>query len=282
MGRVENKVALITGAARGQGRSHAVRLAEEGADIIALDICEDIDVIDYPMGTAEELEETARLVEKAGRRVFHRRVDVRDRAAVHAAIDDGVAELGRLDVVIPSAGVNQLGADRPLRTFTEIVDVNLSGVLNTVHGAIPHLGAGASIIIIGSAVGLMPGHGESGPMGLGGAAYSMAKQTLVLYTSLFSVQLAPLNIRINAVHPANVNTHMIQNRATYEIFRPDLDEPTAEDAREGFYAFQGMPIPYMEPQDVSHAIVYLASDESRYVTGLQFKIDAGALGKMGR
>jgi SDR family mycofactocin-dependent oxidoreductase len=282
MGRVENKVVVITGAARGQGRSHAVRLAEEGADIIALDLCEDIEVVGYPMATIEDLEETARLVEKAGRRVFTRKVDVRDRAALQAAIGEGVAELGKLDVVIANAGISPLGADRPITAFTDTIDINLCGVTNTVHAALPHLGHGASIIIIGSAVGLIPGHGDPGPMGPGGAGYSVAKQTLVLYVNSLALQLASSGRRINAVHPTNCNTHMIQNETVYKIFRPDLESPTRAEGELGFYEFQAMPIPYVEPIDVSHAVTYLASDESRYVTGLQLKVDAGALVKRGK
>ncbi|MEH0844143.1 mycofactocin-coupled SDR family oxidoreductase [Micromonospora sp. CPCC 205711] len=281
MGRVEGKVVAITGAARGQGRSHAVRLAEEGADIIALDICQESGVTPYPLATSEELDETARLVEKAGRRVFTKIVDVRDRAALQAAIDEGVAALGGLHVVVANAGISALGADKPVEAFTETIDVNLNGAINTVHAALPHLGEGSSIIVIGSAVGLIPGHGDPGPMGPGGAGYSVAKQTLVLYVNSLALQLAPSNRRINAVHPANCNTPMIQNDTMYGIFRPDLENPTKEDGEQGFYAFQAMPIPYVEPVDVSHAVTYLASDESRYVTGLQLKVDAGALVKRG-
>ncbi|MER5263857.1 mycofactocin-coupled SDR family oxidoreductase [Actinosynnema sp. NPDC002837] len=282
MGRVEDKVVLITGAARGQGRSHAVRLAEEGADIIALDLCEDLPGIDYPMASEEDLEETARLIEKAGRRAFTAKVDVRDRAALQQAIDAGVAELGKLDVVIPNAGIAQLGPGRPLTTFTQIVDINLTGVLNTVHSSLSYLQPGSSVIIVGSAVGLMPGHGDPGPMGPGGAAYSVAKQTLVLYTNILATQLAPMSIRINAVHPSNVNTAMMHNPSMYKIFRPDLEEPTPEEGVQGFFAFHAMPIPFVEPEDVSHAVLYLASDESRYTTGTHLKIDAGALVKQGK
>jgi SDR family mycofactocin-dependent oxidoreductase len=285
MGRVEGKVIAITGAARGQGRSHAVRLAEEGADIIAIDICKNIESIEYPMATAEDLEETARLVEKAGRRAVTKQADVRDQAALRAAIDEGVAELGRLDVVVANAGISQMGMDRPIRVFTDTVDVNLSGVMNTVHAALPHLGEGSSVIVIGSAAALVSGHedgGPNGPMGPGGAAYRFAKQALVSYVNFLAIQLAPSGRRINAVHPANVNTQMLHNEAMYKIFRPDLEHPTREDAEVTFPFVQAMPIPYVEPLDVTHAVTYLASDESRYVTALQLKVDAGCLVKTGR
>ncbi len=281
MGRVEGKAVVITGAARGQGRSHAVRLAEEGADIIAIDLCEDIPVAEYPMATPEDLEETARLVEKTGSRVVARKADVRDPAALRAAVDEGVAELGKLDVVIANAGISPLGAGRPITAFTDTVDINLSGALNTVHAALPHMTAGGSVIMVGSAVGLIPGHGDPGPMGPGGAGYSVAKQTLVLYTHFLSLQLAPLSIRINCVHPSNVNTDMIQNDAVYRIFRPDLEAPTRQDGEMGLYAFHALPVPYLEPEDVSHVMTYLASDESRYMTGSQIKVDCGALVKRG-
>ncbi|MEV6771992.1 mycofactocin-coupled SDR family oxidoreductase [Nocardia sp. NPDC051030] len=281
MGRVEGKVVAITGAGRGQGRSHAVRLAEEGADIIALDACTDIDLAEYPMATPEDLAETAQLVEKTGRKVFTKQVDVRDRPGLQAAFAEGVAELGRLDVVIPNAGISVLGADRPVTAFADTVDINLGGVFNTVHAALPHLGAGASIILIGSMVGMIPDRGEPGPMGPGGLGYSMAKSTLIEYGNTLAVLLAPHNQRVNIVVPTSVDTDMIQNDAIYRLFRPDLDEPGREDAVSAFTGLQGIPIPWVEPVDVSHAITFLASDESRYVTGVQLKIDGGALLKRG-
>ncbi|MER6570172.1 mycofactocin-coupled SDR family oxidoreductase [Streptomyces sp. NPDC001093] len=281
MGRVAGKVAVITGAGRGQGRSHAVRLAEEGADIIALDLCEDIPVAEYPMAGADDLDETARLVEKAGRRVVARRVDVRDRDALKAAVDEGVAQLGRLDVVIPNAGILPIGAGRPIGAFTDTVDINLNGVINTVHAALPHLGEGASIIVIGSVTGLQPGHGDVSPAGPGFAGYRFAKHTLVEYVNTLAQLLAGTGQRVNAVHPTNVDTHMLLNDAMYKTFRPDLEQPTREDVDPIFTGIQSMPIPFVNPIDVSHAVVYLASDESRYVTGLHLKVDGGATVKQG-
>ncbi|MFI8952042.1 mycofactocin-coupled SDR family oxidoreductase [Streptomyces sp. NPDC053750] len=281
MGRVAGKVALITGAGRGQGRSHAVRLAEEGADIIAVDLCEDIESAPYPMAGPGDLEETARLVEKTGRRVVARRADVRDRDALKAAIDEGVAELGRLDVVVPNAGILPIGAGRPIDAFTDTVDINLSGVVNTVHFALPHLGEGASIVVIGSMTGLQPGHGDVSPAGPGFAGYRFAKHTLVEYVNTLSQLVAGSGQRVNAVHPTNVDTDMLLNDAVYRTFRPDLEEPTREDVDPVFTGLQSMPIPFVNPIDVSHAVVYLASDESRYVTGLHLKVDAGATVKQG-
>ncbi|MFD3746413.1 mycofactocin-coupled SDR family oxidoreductase [Nocardia sp. NPDC058633] len=281
MGRVAGKVAVITGAGRGQGRSHAVRLAEEGADIIAIDLCEDIASVAYPMAGADDLAETARLVEKTGRRIVTRRADVRDRDALKAAIDEGVAELGRLDVVIPNAGILPIGAGRPIGAFVDTVDINLGGVVNTVHAALPHLGEGASIIIIGSMTALQPGHGDVSPAGPGFAAYRFAKHTLVEYVNTLAQLVSSAGQRVNAVHPTNVDTHMLLNDSVYKTFRPDLEEPTQADVDPIFTGIQSMPIPYVNPIDVSHAVVYLASDESRYVTGLHLKVDAGAAVKQG-
>jgi SDR family mycofactocin-dependent oxidoreductase len=279
---MEGKVVVITGAARGQGRAHAVRLAEEGADILAIDICEDIDITEYPMATPEDLDETVRLVEKAGRRIVAKVVDVRDRVALDKAVADGVEELGRLDVIIPNAGIGPTGAGRPIQAFTEVLDVNLSGVLNTVHSCLPYLNDGGSVIMIGSVVGLITGVADAGPAGPGGAGYSIAKQTIALYTTALALQLAERRIRVNAIHPANVNTQMIQNEATYRMFRPDLEHPTREDAEEGFYSFHCMPVPYIEPDDVSQAVLFLASDESKFITGVQLKVDAGSLLRFGK
>jgi SDR family mycofactocin-dependent oxidoreductase len=282
MGRVEGKVVAITGAGRGQGRSHAVRLAEEGADIIALDICQDIDIAEYPMSSSEDLLETARLVEKTGQRIFTKEVDVRDRVALEAAFDEGVAELGHLDVVVANAAIGTPGAERPLRSFIDTIDVNLIGSLNTVHAAFPHLREGASIILIGSAAAYMAVYGESGPMGPGGMAYPFAKQTMGNYMNWFAPFLAPAGLRINMVHPTNCDTDMLQNEAMYKIFRPDVEKPVRADAEPGFSQVQAMSIPYVDPIDISHAVTYLASDESRYVTGLALKVDGGAVVKFGK
>ncbi|PXX71488.1 SDR family mycofactocin-dependent oxidoreductase [Nocardia tenerifensis] len=282
MGRVEGKVVAITGAARGQGRSHAVRLAEEGADIVAIDLCENIDIVEYPLATAEDLEETVRLVEKTGRRVVAKQADVRDYAALRTALTEGVRELGALDVVIANAGISPVGAGRPVAAFTETVDVNLSGMLNTVHAALPHLADGGSIIVIGSAAGLITHYGPLGAMGPGGMGYAFAKTTLAAYVNWFATVLAPSGTRINAVHPTNVDTDMLQNEAMYKVFRPDLEHPKREDAEPVFPMVQAMPIPYVQPIDVSHAVTFLASDESRYVTGTQLRVDGGAVVNAGK
>lgn len=281
MGRVAGKVAVVTGAARGQGRVHAVRLAEEGADVIAVDICADVPITEYPGSTREDLDETGRLVEKTGRRIVTAVADVRDRPALAAAIDAGVAELGPIDVVVANAGISPIGKGRPITAFTDTLDINLSGALNTVHAALPHVVDGGSIIVIGSAAGLIPGRGGNGPEGPGGAGYSLAKSTLAEYVNTLALLVAPTGTRVNAVHPSNCRTDMLLNEAMYRQWRPDLENPGVEDAKLGMMGFHALPTPWVEPEDVAHAVVFLASDESRFVTGLQLKVDAGALVKLG-
>ncbi|HEY6798934.1 MAG TPA: mycofactocin-coupled SDR family oxidoreductase [Kineosporiaceae bacterium] len=276
--RVAGKVALITGAARGQGRSHAIRLAEEGADIIALDFCEDIATNEYALASEADLAETEALVEKLGQRVVTVKADVRERAQMKLAVDQAVAELGGLHVVVANAGICPLGAQVSPQSFVDAVSVDLVGVVNTVDAAMPHLHAGASIIATGSVGALINGGGTENPAnGPGGAGYTFAKRQVARLVHDLANVLAPHSIRVNAVHPTNVNTAMLQSEPMYRIFRPDLPNPTREDAELAFPAMQRMPIPYIDPSDVSNAVLFLASDEARYVTGLQFKVDAGAL-----
>jgi SDR family mycofactocin-dependent oxidoreductase len=280
MGRVQDKVVLVTGGARGQGRSHAVKLAEEGADIILFDICHDIETNEYPLATPHDLEEAELEVEKTGRRAYAAQVDVRDRAAVSRELANAVAEFGRLDVVVANAGICPLGAHLGVQAFVDAFDVDFIGVVNTVHTSLPHLTQGASIIMTGSIAGLLAAKmpaGAGGPQGPGGAGYSYAKQLVDSYTIQLAGQLAPQSIRVNAIHPTNVNTPMLNSDPMYRQFRPDLEHPTRDDALLAFPAMQAMPIPYVEPQDISNMVCFLASDESRYVTGSQFKVDAGAM-----
>jgi SDR family mycofactocin-dependent oxidoreductase len=274
-GRMEGKVVFITGAARGQGRSHAVRLAEEGADIIACDICAQIDSNLYPLATPDDLEETVNLVEKLGRRIVARQADVRDRDALQAVLEEGVRELGHVDVLVANAGICPMGAGNPM-DFVDATDVDLIGVMNAVAVAIPHLPDGGSIVITGSTAGLMEGATDTGSMGYGGMGYSWAKKTLVGYTEQMARVLAARMIRVNAIHPTNCNTHLLHNDELYKVFRPDLEHPTREDVEPAFTYFQAMPIPYVEPLDISNTVLYFACDESRYVTGLQHRVDAGS------
>ena len=278
MGRVQGKVAFITGAARGQGRSHAVRLAEEGADIIAVDVCHDIDTIGYPMATPDDLKETARLVEAQDRRIVAVQADVRERSELRSAIERGIAELGKVDIVVAQAGIAGQKSDAPLQAWTDVMDTNLIGVINAVHAALPHLQAGASVIATGSTAAYM----QTLPMqkvgtDSGGISYMVAKRMLSSYMHDLARELAPRSIRANVVHPTNVNTDMLQSEVMYRSFRPDLEHPTREDATPAFYSQQAMPVPWIEPVDISNAVLFLASDEGRYLTGVTLPVDAGAV-----
>jgi SDR family mycofactocin-dependent oxidoreductase len=276
--RMQGKVALVTGAARGQGRSHAVRLAEEGADIIAVDICRQIESNPYPLATEEDLAETVRLVEKTGRRIVSRVADVRERSELLAAVAAGVDELGHLDVVVANAGILPMAMGDPdPMDFVDATDVDLIGVMNTVAAALPVLPDGASIVITGSTAAMMPNTTDNPMMGPGSAGYGWSKKVLMEYTEQLALQLAPRFIRANAVHPTNCNTHLLHNEGLYGMFRPDLETPTRADVEPAFTMFQAMPIPYVEPVDISNTVLFLASDEARYVTGQQIRVDAGSL-----
>jgi SDR family mycofactocin-dependent oxidoreductase len=277
MGRVEGKVAFITGAARGQGRSHAVRLAEEGADIIGIDLCGQVDTVEYPMATPEDLAETVRLVEATGRQMVASQVDVRDLAGLEAAIRDGVKQLGRLDIVVANAcTINGYG---PTWTLTEEqwrdqIDIGLTGVWKTVRAAVPLMldqADGGSIILISSTSGLAAE--------LNVAHYVAAKHGVTGLMRALASELAPHLIRVNSVHPANVRTPMIDNTATAELFAggrvgATFDDPDVISAAIGLSA---LPLPYAEPIDISNAVLYLASDEGRYVTGTTHVVDLGRL-----
>ena len=276
MGRVEGKVAFITGAARGQGRSHAVRLAEEGADIIAVDRCEDFATIGYPMATPEDLDETAQFVEKTGQRIVTAKVDVSDAGALKTALDEGVAELGRLDIVVTSAGIAGMKGSGDMNAWVDVINTNLIGTLNAIHVALPHLGEGASIVATGSTAALMDVSKNDNPgADPGGAAYLHSKRLLSQYVHNIAAELAPRGIRANVVHPTNCNTPMLQSAPMYKSFRPDLENPTQTDAEPVFYVQQAMKVPWVEPEDISNMVLFLASDEARYITGTQQRVDAG-------
>ena len=276
MGRVQGKVAFITGAGRGQGRSHAVRLAEEGADIIAVDVCHDIDSLAYSLSGPDDLKETVRLVEAQDRRIVAVQADVRERAELRTAIERGIAELGKLDIVVAQAGIIGQKSTEPMQAWTDVVDTNLLGVLNAIHAALPHLQAGASIIATGSTAAYMPTLPiQKTGTDSGGISYMVAKRMLSSYMHDLARELASREIRANVVHPTNVNTDMLQSEVMYRSFRPDLEHPTREDATPAFYSQQAMPIPWVEPVDISNAVLFLASDEARYVTGMQLRVDAG-------
>ena len=275
MGRVEGKVAFVTGAARGQGRSHAIRLAEEGADIIAVDLCRQIDSVPYPMSTSDDLAETVKQVEALDRRIVASEADVRDGVALRAAVDDGVAQLGRLDIVSANAGIAST-ADGTVglsdQEWQDMVDVNLTGVWQTCKAAVPHLvrgGRGGSMILTSSAAGLMayPNIGH----------YVAAKHGVVGLMKTLALELAPQNIRVNSLHPTQVNTPMIMNETIYRLFLPDQEHPTAEGFAPVSQEMNALPIPWVESVDISNALVFLASDEARYITGVTLPVDAGAI-----
>ena len=271
MGRVDGKVAFVTGAARGQGRSHAVRLAEEGADIVAVDICGPIDSVPYPLGTAEELAETAKAVEAAGRRVIARRADVRDGPALAAVLDDAVAELGRLDIVCANAGIYTQGGleSLPEQTWQDMIDVNLTGVWHTCKAAAGHLRAtgGGSMIITSSVMGLQ------GAQNCG--HYTAAKHGLVGLMRSLALELAPAGIRVNTIHPTGVDTPMIQNEAFYRSMAPGVADPGRANTAPILQSMNALAVPWVEPAAISDAVLVLASDEARYVTGITLPIDAG-------
>ncbi|MGH3556882.1 MAG: mycofactocin-coupled SDR family oxidoreductase [Mycobacterium sp.] len=276
MGRVEGKVAFVTGAARGQGRSHAVRLAEEGADIIAVDLCRDVETIGYPMARPEDLDETARLIEKTGQGVMIAQADVRELAQLQTALDSGLAEFGKLDIVVAQAGVAGMKGQPPLQAWCDVINTNLIGTINAIQVALPHLGEGASIIATGSTAALMDTAKKDNPGNdPGGMAYVHSKRALSTYVHDLATELAPLGIRANVIHPTNCDTPMLQSEPMYRAFRPDLEHPTRADAEPVFGVQQAMRIPFIEPEDISNAVLWLASDEARYVTGVQLRVDAG-------
>jgi (+)-trans-carveol dehydrogenase len=278
MGRVDQKVALITGAARGQGRSHAMRLAAEGADIIAVDICRNVRSVPYDLASAADLEETADLVSGLGRRVYAAQADVRDRAGLAAAVQAGVEQLGRLDVVCANAGIGTFIPADQMRDehWQDMIDINLTGAWNTIKASLPFLRSGArggSIILISSTAGIR---------GFANCAhYSAAKHGLVGLMKALANELGSSKIRVNTVHPTSVSTPMIHNRSSYRLFRPDLEDPGPEDVAAPFADLNILPVPWVEASDVSNAVLWLASDEARYVTGTQLTVDAGCTERTG-
>lgn len=275
MSKLEGKVALITGAARGQGRSHALRLAEEGADIIALDACRQIDTVPYPMSDSDDLVTTVDLIKSRGRRVFADEVDVRDLTGLEAAVTKGVSKLGRLDVVVANAGT--LNDTAPLweiteQQFQDQIDVNLTGVWKTIKATVPTLllqDEGGVIILISSISGLTAelnvGHYAASKHGVNGLMRTL------------SGELAPFGIRVNSINPTNVNTAMINNPRYNRLFAGGIEGATKQDALSALTEMHALPIPFLEPIDVSNAVVYLASDDGRFVTGTTHVIDAGAM-----
>jgi SDR family mycofactocin-dependent oxidoreductase len=271
MGRFEGRTAFITGAARGQGRSHAVRLAREGADVVAVDRCAGIDTVAYDLATPADLAETARLVEGLDRRVVTAQVDVRDPDALATAVRRGADELGGLDVVLANAGIGLMDrAADPRTAFRDQLDVNLTGVWNTVQATAPVLieqGRGGAIVLTSSVFGLT-GRGGSGRGGDDG--YVASKHGVVGLMRTFATWLAPHGIRVNSVHPSGVATPMIQNPAVEELFGGGFPKPTDD-------VTNLLDVLLLQPEDISAAVAFLASDEARYITGVALPVDAGML-----
>jgi (+)-trans-carveol dehydrogenase len=272
-GRLEGKVALITGAARGQGRSHALALAREGADIFGVDMCAQVDSVAYPLSTTDDLAQTATLVTGTGRRIETYVGDVRSSADMRAATEQAVSTFGKIDIVVANAGIWTPGSvwEMDDQTWQDMIDINLTGVFNTVRFAIPQMmeRKSGSLVLISStcgvkALGWMP-------------HYNAAKHGVMGLTRSLALDLGPYFVRANAILPSTVNTPMIMNEPSYKIYRPDLENPTREEAMSGFYAHNAMPMPYVEPEDVSEAVLFLASDASRYITGIGLPVDLGTI-----
>src|ERR1700683_1628589 len=268
---LEGKVAFITGAARGQGRSHAVRLARDGADILAVDICADTPSIDYPNATWAELDETAQLVEAEGRKVVALKADVRDLAGLQKAFDEGMSSLGRVDIVLANAGIVRLcGGGDPAAVWSDIIAASLTGAWSTVSVALPTLrsgGAGGCIVITSSTAGLRASPGS----GVGQVAYTAAKTGLVGLMKQLAGTLAPESIRVNSVHPTGVKSGMTMNEAMMT-----LAIQAAEGGDNSISAMQNaMPIDILEPEDISDAVAFVVSDQAKWITGVALPVDAG-------
>ena len=273
IGRLAGKTAFITGAARGIGRAQAVRFAQEGANIIGIDICGPIESVRVPASTSGDLAETERLVTQAGGQIVTGIVDVRDVDALREAAERGAARFGGMDIVCATAGITSraLATEMTASTWRTMLDVNLTGVWNTCTATIPHLiarGSG-SIVLVSSIAGLR------GLLGV--AHYTAAKHGVVGLMRSLAIELAPHDIRVNAVHPTNVDTPMIQNDVVSSAFRPDLDRPpTREEFAAAATGMNMLAIPWVDPLDVANASLFLASDEARYITSVSLPVDAGA------
>jgi SDR family mycofactocin-dependent oxidoreductase len=272
MSALDGTVALVTGAARGQGRSHAVALAVAGADVIALDVCGPLDSVPYPLPEPADLDETAELVRREGRRAVTRVVDVRDLSAMEEFVASAVGELGRLDTVCANAGISTPSPTLAMaeQVWQETLDVNLTGVWKTCRAAVPHIlrgGRGGAVLITSSSATTMTSANI--------AHYTASKLGLVGLMRVLAKELAPQGIRVNTLHPTGVETPMIMNEPMYRLFRPDLAAPTRDDFEASARSHNTMGVPWIQPEDVSRAVVFLASEGGRFITGTELRIDAG-------
>jgi len=279
MGRVQGKVAFVTGAGRGQGRSHCLALAREGARIVACDVASGtLPGVEYPLATLADLEETERLVKEAGGEIVIAEADVRDRAAIDLVVQQGLDAFGFIDVVVANAGVFTWGEAEDLswEGWHTVIDINLHGTWHTVQACLPQMlerGKGGSIMMTASQIAT---RGQSNAVG-----YAASKAGIVGMMRALAAELAPQGIRVNTIHPSTVYTGMILNEPVYKVFRPDLENPTKEHMDAELRPFHMLPVAALEPIDVSNAVLYLASDESRYVTSLKLAVDAGSTQKLG-
>lgn len=271
MGKLDGKVALITGGARGQGRSHAVTLAREGAEIVVCDVARQIDTVPYPMATSEQLQETVRMVEDLDRRCVAVQADVRDAGQMQGAVDRTLAEFGQLDILLANAGIFSFStvADMTDQLWDDMVDTNLKGVFHSLRAVLPHMIERR----YGRIVATSSMAGRAGFANIG--HYVAAKWGVIGLVKSLAMEVAQFGITVNAVCPTVVNTDMVRNPATYRLFRPDLANPTEEQAAEGFAGLNIMPIQWVEPHDISNAILFLVSDEARYITGNAMPVAAG-------
>jgi SDR family mycofactocin-dependent oxidoreductase len=274
MGLVDGKVALVTGAGRGQGRSHAVRLAAEGADIIAVDICATpLETLSYELSTEDDLDATVKEIKATGRRAVKAIADVRSLAEMERAVGAGLAELGKIDIVCANAGIGSWAVvwEMTAQQWSEMVDINLTGVFNSVRAALPSMvqrGEGGSLVLTSSTAGLRAYQNT--------AHYTAAKHGVIGLMKVLTQECGPHGIRVNAVCPTTVRTPLVINDSTFELFAPDVENPGEDDVREAFSGLNILPdVPWIEPSDVSDAVLFLCSDAAKYVTGVALPIDAG-------
>jgi SDR family mycofactocin-dependent oxidoreductase len=269
--RFTGRVALVTGAARGQGRSHAVRLAAEGADVVVCDLCEDIGTVPYALGSFEELQETARMVGEHGQRAVVCRADVRSTSDLAATVERGLAELGRIDVLVANAGIAGIStlAEMTDDAWQNMIDVNLTGVFKTLRAVVPHMvSRGYGRIVATSSI-----VGRQGSANIG--HYVAAKWGVIGLVKSVAMEVGGNNITVNAVCPTTVNTDMIQNEAAYKLFLPGTAHPTKDEAATAFQTMNTIPVPWVEPIDISNTMAFLCSDEARYITGETIAVAAG-------
>ena len=278
MGLVDGKVALVTGAGRGQGRSHALRLAAEGADVIAVDIASNgVETISYALASEEDLDTTVKEVQAMGRRAVKAVADVRSLSELQQAADTGLSELGRIDIVCANAGIGSWAVawEMTEQQWKDMIDINLTGVFNTVRATLPSMverGEGGSVVLTSSTAGLRAYANT--------AHYTAAKHGVIGLMKVLAQEAGPHRIRVNAVCPTTVRTPLVINDSTFELFAPHLENPTEDDVREPFESLNILPgVAWLEPSDVSDAVIFLCSDAAKFITGVALPIDAGNIVK---